>query len=77
VVFYGEESTTSKMILNRILDEFKQLEFEGDHGEKFNVTFSCGIATFPRDGSSFDELFRSADEKLYKAKEMGRNRIEI
>ncbi len=77
VVFYGEEAITSQMILNRILNEFKQLVFEGDHDEKFHVTFSCGIATYPRDGSTFDELFRSADEKLYKAKELGRNRIEI
>ncbi|MDJ0763976.1 MAG: response regulator [Myxococcota bacterium] len=77
VVFYGEESRTSKLILSRVLEEFKHLSFEGDHGERFSVTFSCGIATFPQDGTTFDELFRTADEKLYLAKESGRSRIEI
>ncbi len=76
VVFYGEDSKTSKAILDRVLDEFKEMVFEGDHGEKFNVAFSCGIATFPQEGSSFDELFRAADAKLYKAKDLGRGRIE-
>ncbi len=77
VVFYGEGLMTSKMILTRVLKEFRELEFEGDHGEKFNVSFSCGISSFPRDGKTFDELFRSADEKLYRVKETGRNRVEI
>jgi diguanylate cyclase (GGDEF)-like protein len=77
VVFYGEGLMTSKMILTRVLKEFRKLEFEGDHGEKFNVSFSCGISSFPRDGQTFDELFRSADEKLYRVKETGRNRVEI
>ncbi|MCP4599480.1 MAG: response regulator [Proteobacteria bacterium] len=76
VVFYGEDSMTSKAILSRVLQEFRELIFEGDRGEKFHVTFSCGIATFPGDGTTFNDLFRDADEKLYKAKELGRCRIE-
>ncbi len=77
VVFYGEEAPTAQMVLGRVLDELKQLVFEGDHGERFHVTFSCGIATFPSDGTTFDDLFRTADEKLYVAKKAGRCRIEI
>ncbi len=77
VVFYGEDAPTAKMILGRMLDEFKEITFEGDHGEEFHVSFSCGIATFPRDGTTFDDIFRMADSKLYVAKESGRSRIEI
>jgi diguanylate cyclase (GGDEF)-like protein len=77
VVFYGEDANTGKMILNRVLDEFKGISFEGDKGEKFNTSFSCGIATFPNDGDTFDELFRVADSRLYTAKETGRSKIEI
>ncbi|MCP4676085.1 MAG: response regulator [Deltaproteobacteria bacterium] len=77
VVFYGEDAPTAKMILGRVLNEFREITFEGDHGEKFHVTFSCGISTFPRDGTTFDDLFRMADTKLYAAKEYGRCRIEI
>jgi diguanylate cyclase (GGDEF)-like protein len=77
VVFYGEDATTSKLILTRVLTEFRKMTFEGDHGEQFNVTFSCGISTFPKDGDTFDALFRRADELLYAAKKAGRDCIEI
>lgn len=77
VAFYGEEAATSRQILERVLEEFRNMEFEGDHGETFGVTFSAGIASIPVDGASFEEIFRVADSRLYKAKENGRNRIEI
>jgi diguanylate cyclase (GGDEF)-like protein len=65
------------MILTRVLEEFRGIQFEGEHGERFNCTFSCGVAEFPKDGQSTDELFRVSDERLYKAKELGRNRIVL
>ncbi|WP_094461990.1 putative bifunctional diguanylate cyclase/phosphodiesterase [Pannonibacter phragmitetus] len=34
---------------------------------------SMGIALFPRDGTTVDELFKNADSALYKTKENGRN----
>ncbi len=75
LVFYGEDRATSKMILSRVLEEFRQTVFQGEHGESFHCTFSCGIAELPADGTSEDELFRVADERLYKAKDAGRNQI--
>lgn len=77
LVFYGEDRATSMMILSRVLEEFRMTQFEGEHGEAFHCTFSCGIAELPSDGTSTDELFRVADERLYKAKEGGRNQIVI
>lgn len=77
VAFYGEDAPTARMIINRVLEEVGKMTFKGDHAETFGVTFSAGIASFPEDGRSFDELFRRVDAKLYEAKEKGRNRIEI
>ncbi|MBN1526513.1 MAG: sensor domain-containing diguanylate cyclase [Candidatus Omnitrophica bacterium] len=43
--------------------------------QKTFVTASVGLSVFPRDGMSEEELLRAADERLYKAKEKGRNRV--
>lgn len=36
---------------------------------------SIGSATFPQDGTAADVLLKVADERLYRAKAMGRNRV--
>ncbi|HIA46504.1 MAG TPA: GGDEF domain-containing protein [Candidatus Hydrogenedentes bacterium] len=41
------------------------------------VTISCGVATVIPGDETSEELFARADAALYKAKERGRNRIEI
>jgi len=38
------------------------------------ITISLGVATFPDNGRSPDEVIKAADDALYKAKEKGRNR---
>ncbi len=38
------------------------------------VTASVGASMYPKDGSTFDELFKKADFCLYRAKDKGRNR---
>jgi diguanylate cyclase len=39
------------------------------------VTLSVGVATYPDNGQTVDELLRSADHALYQAKREGRNRV--
>jgi len=77
VVFYGEDAETSRMIVSRVLAEFREMTFLGDHGEEFHVTFSAGVASFPASGRTAEELFRQVDRKLYGAKSAGRNTIDI
>jgi GGDEF domain-containing protein len=36
---------------------------------------SIGAAMYPKDARERDVLFRTADERLYEAKRLGRNRV--
>jgi diguanylate cyclase (GGDEF)-like protein len=40
------------------------------------VTVSAGVASFPEDGGTRDELVECADTRLYRAKSTGGNRVE-
>jgi diguanylate cyclase (GGDEF)-like protein len=43
--------------------------------EKFNVTVSMGIASYPDAASNKNDLIKFADAALYQAKETGRNKV--
>ncbi|OLP45431.1 hypothetical protein BJF95_17365 [Rhizobium oryziradicis] len=46
-------------------------------GETIRVTTSVGISYGTVDGMTFEGLLKQADDALYSAKRMGRNRIEV
>jgi len=46
-------------------------------GRSLQITTSLGIALFPGDGDSLEELARHADAAMYAAKRAGRNRVHF
>ncbi|MDP3466209.1 MAG: diguanylate cyclase [Sulfuricurvum sp.] len=61
-------------VAERIRAEAHAIEFQKGR-KKFSVTLSAGIA-YRQENEPFENLIKRADEKLYKAKEEGRDRIE-
>jgi len=57
-----------------------RMDFSGqafDVGSRdLTLTGSFGVATFPEDGEEAAELIKKADERLYQAKNDGRNRVK-
>ncbi len=41
------------------------------------VTISIGVATYPGMAETSEQLYRMADDALYRAKRLGRNRVEL
>ena len=44
--------------------------------QSLKITVSIGVSSFPEHGADFDSLLVAADNALYKAKKLGRNRVE-
>lgn len=65
-------------IAKRFMEELEKAEFHllGPSG-KGVLTISGGLATFPRDAATVQELFQRADEALLEAKRSGKNRIYL
>lgn len=65
-------------VAKRFRKELEKAEFHllGPEG-KGVLTISGGLASFPRDGSTVQELFRQADTALLDAKHSGKNRIYL
>jgi diguanylate cyclase (GGDEF)-like protein len=72
---YGMGTGDSVTRLYRVLDSVRHELLAAPDGSEFGVTFSAGVAEFPRNGLDLQSLYRSADEALYAAKDAGRARV--
>ncbi|MBN1360192.1 MAG: GGDEF domain-containing protein [Sedimentisphaerales bacterium] len=73
-----EHPTEAIFIAKRFRKEFGNAELAllGPEGQGV-LTISGGLASFPRDGATVQELFERADSALLDAKRRGKNRIYL
>jgi len=74
----AEHPTEAIFIAKRFQNEFGHAELHllGPEGHGI-LTISGGLASFPRDGATIEELFQRADGALLDAKRSGKNRIYL
>ena len=66
----------AKTLAERLRLNISRMVMEVKEGEKLRVTVSVGVAACSRDdGVSIWECIRRADEAMYRAKKMGKNRV--
>lgn len=65
-------------IANRVKEEVESKGFFQDKSKKKNIlTISAGIAGYPEEADTREELIAKADKALYRAKDMGKNSIYL
>jgi len=69
------DNETALNIIERLRMNVENLEIQVLNGIKVRLTASFGIASFPQNGTSLDDLLVAADEKLYKSKREGKNKV--
>ncbi|WP_249383994.1 GGDEF domain-containing protein [Chitinivorax sp. B] len=74
MLFWDIQRDTLLQKLNNMREAFNRLPFEVEPGDIRHFSFSGGVAFYP-DFKSESDLFLHADEKLYNAKQGGRNQI--
>ncbi len=78
VIFPGEEREQAFLKMELIRQKLSQTEvLSGDGKTIQGISISGGVASFPMDGRTENELFRKADHALYRAKASGRNQIRL
>ncbi len=61
--------------LKRILDSLAKTYHI--KGKEHRITASCGVTIYPDDNGDIDTLVRHADQAMYKAKQLGRNKYQL
>ena len=59
----------------KICDAVSTKQFKLNNVVTVNVTISLGVASFPKDAKSVEDMIEAADKNLYLAKENGRNQV--
>ena len=80
IVLTETDAAQGKLAARRLLNSLQQQSFETSAG-KIQLTISIGLASLPaKDAvweSGLDQMLDRADKALYRAKQAGRNRVEV
>ena len=78
IVYPGMEREQAFLNMEKIRQEISQQQLAVSDGSTIQgIPISGGVASFPMDGRSENELWRKADQALYRAKVSGRNQIRL
>ncbi len=76
VVLPETDLSEAKLIGERLRLLVEQPEFENELAYKQGlITVSVGLATYPHDAQTKEDLIKRADEALYRAKALNRNKL--
>ncbi len=76
VVLINASPQSLAAVAEKIRKSIEDYKFKNEHKQPLgNLTASFGVGCFPIDGDSYEKVFQTADERLYAAKNLGRNKV--
>ena len=78
VLLSDTDTVGARAVAERIRLDLEQSRFEIACADgPIGATLSIGVASFPRDGRTIEQMMRAADLAVYQAKRDGRNRVVV
>jgi HD-GYP domain-containing protein (c-di-GMP phosphodiesterase class II) len=78
VVLPDADSESAKKTAEEISEIINLKNFQGEEYQpEGKITFSCGIAVCPTHALNVKDLIKHADQALYRAKSLDRNKVEL
>ena len=65
----------ASVIIDRLRMKIESIKIMIPRNLHVTITASFGVATYPQDGNSADDMLLKADERLHKAKNLGKNMV--
>ncbi|MBE0575649.1 MAG: sensor domain-containing diguanylate cyclase [Desulfuromonadales bacterium] len=75
IVLPNTNKNGAMTLATKLCELFRAYDFRDDNDVSFRMTASFGIATFPDDAKSKDDLIRLADQAMYRVKETSRDAV--
>lgn len=77
IVLPRKDSGQAMELAEIIRKKIEAEPFLTDHNLSCHITASIGIASYPENAKSIDEMFSKADKAMYQVKESGKNRVKL
>ncbi|HNS31758.1 MAG TPA: sensor domain-containing diguanylate cyclase [bacterium] len=76
IIFPDTDKNSAVRICNTIRKKIKDYKFHNEENQPQNdLTISFGVASYPDDAKTPEQLIKQADFSLYRAKEAGKDRV--
>jgi two-component system cell cycle response regulator len=78
LILVQTDKQAAAFVANKIKNLIERQKFDYEETQpNGKLTISMGVATFPDDALTPDDMVKMADQRLYRAKKAGRNRVVL
>lgn len=65
----------ARIVAEKVGEALREMAITSAQGNRFHLTVSIGVSSYPVDGQSIDTLLEGVDVAMYKAKDMGKDSV--